>query len=79
MDLSNLLQLTIDKKASDLHMVPGYFPTIRVNGEIFQLTTLKIVTPENLEKMLISILNQEQKAEPVKLSQNFSKSAQKRP
>lgn len=61
MDLSKLLQLTIDKKASDLHMVPGYFPTIRVNGEIFQLTTLEIVTPENLEKMLISILNQEQK------------------
>ena len=42
-------------------MVPGYFPTIRVNGEIFQLTTLEIITPENLEKMLISILNQEQK------------------
>ena len=61
MDLSKLLQLTIDKKASDLHMVPGYFPTIRVNGEIFQLTTLEIITPENLEKMLISILNQEQK------------------
>jgi len=61
MDLSKLLQLTIDKKASDLHMVPSYFPTIRVNGEIFQLTTLEIVTPENLEKMLISILNQEQK------------------
>jgi len=61
MDLSKLLQLTIDKKASDFHMVPGYFPTIRVNGEIFQLTTLEIITPENLEKMLISILNQEQK------------------
>ena len=61
MDLSKLLQLTIDKKASDLHLVPGYYPTIRVNGELFQLTTLEIVTPENLEKMLISILNQEQK------------------
>lgn len=60
MDLSKLLQLTIDKKASDLHLVPGYFPTIRVNGELFQLTTLEIITPENTETMLISILNQEQ-------------------
>lgn len=61
MDLSQLLQLTIDKKASDLHMVPGYFPTIRVSGELFQLTTLKIITPEDSEKMLTSILNDEKR------------------
>lgn len=61
MDLSKLLQLTIDKKASDLHLVSGYYPTIRVNGELFQLTTLEIITPENIEKILVSILNQEQK------------------
>lgn len=60
MDLSKLLQLTIDKKASDLHLLPGYYPTIRVNGELFQLTTLEIITPENIEAMLISILNREQ-------------------
>ncbi|MFA5770466.1 MAG: PilT/PilU family type 4a pilus ATPase [Patescibacteria group bacterium] len=61
MDLSNLLQLTIEKKASDLHVVPGYYPAIRVNGELFQLTTLEVITFENAEKMLISILNHEQK------------------
>ncbi len=61
MDLSNLLQITIDKKASDLHVVPGYYPTIRVNGELFQLTTLAIITPEDSEKMLISFLKDEQK------------------
>ncbi|MFA6081731.1 MAG: PilT/PilU family type 4a pilus ATPase [Patescibacteria group bacterium] len=61
MDLSKLLQLVVDKKASDLHVVPGYFPTIRVNGELFQLTTLELVTPENSEKMLKSFLNDEKK------------------
>lgn len=61
MDLSKLLQLTIDKKASDLHLVPGYYPTIRIYGELFQLTTLEVVIPENVEKILISILNHEQK------------------
>jgi twitching motility protein PilT len=61
MDLSQLLQLAIDKKASDLHVVSGYFPTIRVGGELFQLTTLKIITPEDSERMLISFLNEEQK------------------
>jgi twitching motility protein PilT len=61
MDLSKLLQLVIDKKASDLHLVPSYFPTIRVNGELFQLTTLEVLSPDNMEKMLFPILNHEQK------------------
>jgi len=61
MDLSKLLQLVMDKKASDLHLVPSYFPTIRVNGELFQLTTLEVLTPENIEKMLLPILNHEQR------------------
>lgn len=61
MDLSKLLQLVIDKKASDLHLVPSYFPTIRVNGELFQLTTLEALTPENMEKILLPILNHEQR------------------
>ncbi|PIW73013.1 type IV pili twitching motility protein PilT [Candidatus Roizmanbacteria bacterium CG_4_8_14_3_um_filter_34_9] len=60
MELSQLLQITIDKKASDLHVVPGYYPTIRIYGELFQLTTLEIITTENVEKMLISILIHEQ-------------------
>lgn len=61
MDLLKLLQLTIDKKASDLHLIPAYFPTVRVSGELFQLITLKVLTPEDTEKMLMEILNQEQK------------------
>lgn len=61
MDLSQLLQLTIDKKGSDLHIISGYYPTIRVSGELFQLTTLAIITAEDSEKMLTSFLNQEQK------------------
>lgn len=60
MELSQLLQITIDKKASDLHVVPGYYPTVRVSGELFQITTLKIITPEDSEKMLTSFIKQEQ-------------------
>jgi len=61
MDLSKLLQLVVDKKASDLHLVPGYYPTIRVNGELFQLTTLELVTKENSDSILKSFLNEEKK------------------
>ena len=61
MELSELLQLVIEKKASDLHLVPGYYPTVRVSGELFQLTTLAIVTPADSDKILTSFLNGEQK------------------
>lgn len=61
MDLSKLLQLVVDKKASDLHIVPGYYPTIRVNGELFQLTTLELITPDNSNRILQSFLNDEKK------------------
>jgi twitching motility protein PilT len=61
MDLPSLLQLVIDKKASDLHVVPGYYPTIRISGDLFQMTTLKVITPENSDKMLSSFLSDEKK------------------
>ncbi len=61
MELTQLLQLVIDKKASDFHVIPGYLPTIRVCGELFQMTSSKIVTPEDSEIMLTSFLNNEQK------------------
>ena len=61
MELSQLLQLVIEKKASDLHLLPGYYPTVRVSGELFQLTTLAIITSADSERMLSSFLSPEQK------------------
>ena len=57
MDLTQLLQLTIDKQSSDLHLVPGYCPAISVSGELFQVTTLPIMTSEHSQKMLTSFLS----------------------
>ncbi|MFZ6034864.1 MAG: type IV pilus twitching motility protein PilT [Patescibacteria group bacterium] len=61
MDLSQLLELVMEKKASDLHVIPGYYPTVRVSGELYQLTTLPVIDGKEAEKMLFSILNDEQK------------------
>lgn len=61
MDLNKLLQLVIDKQASDLHLIPNYYPTIRVAGELYQLTTLTKVTSSMVEKMLLPPLNGEQR------------------
>lgn len=37
MTIQDLLQLTISRKASDLHLVAGYSPTIRVDGQLLAL------------------------------------------
>lgn len=61
MIIQDLLKLTIERNASDLHIIPGYYPTIRVNGELIQLKILPIVADEVSSQMLLSILTSEQK------------------
>lgn len=61
MDISALLQTTIDRRASDLHLVCGTYPTIRVDGVLYQLNTLPLLTPEMSNTQLTAILTQEQK------------------
>lgn len=61
MDIFQLLRMTIEKKASDLHIIANYFPTIRVNGELIQLRTLSIISSEQIQNFLFAILTEEQK------------------
>lgn len=61
MNISELLQLTIDKQASDLHLIAGYYPTIRITGELHQMTTFPVLTSESCESLIFSILTSEQK------------------
>ncbi|HLL60584.1 MAG TPA: hypothetical protein VK338_02615, partial [Candidatus Nitrosocosmicus sp.] len=61
MDLNQLLQLTIDRSASDLHIIPEFYPTIRTNGELISMKTFPVVTGEISKAMLTPILEEEQK------------------
>jgi len=60
-DIQQLLKITIEKNASDLHLIPGYFPTLRINGELTQLKILPLVTNELSSQMILSLLTSEQK------------------
>lgn len=60
MEINDLLQISIDKKASDLHIVPLYYPTIRINNGLLPLRDFGILKGEDTERLLISILNKEQ-------------------
>ncbi len=61
MEMNELLQITIDRKASDIHFVPGYFPNIRINNELYALKNQEILNDENLKKLLLPTLSEEQK------------------
>lgn len=61
MDLSQLLQLTIDRGASDIHLIPEYYPTLRINGELIPLKTMPLLDGEITKTMLLPILLEDQK------------------
>jgi len=61
MNIKELIQLTIEREASDLHIVSNYYPVLRVNGALFSLTFLDVITKEESEKLFLPLLSEEQK------------------
>ncbi|MBL7036733.1 type IV pilus twitching motility protein PilT [Candidatus Microgenomates bacterium] len=60
MDIKNLLQQTVELKASDLHLVAGVSPTVRIDGELFSLPNSQVLTPDLIAESLKTILSDEQ-------------------
>lgn len=61
MDINQFLQLAIDKQASDLHIIPNYFIAIRIHDELYQLKNYPIVSNNDSQQMLFSILSDQEK------------------
>ncbi|MEK7548864.1 MAG: PilT/PilU family type 4a pilus ATPase, partial [Patescibacteria group bacterium] len=59
-DMKQLLDIAIEKRASDLHVTVGVSPSIRLDGKLNSLTEKGIVTPESSERLLASIMTREQ-------------------
>lgn len=60
MDINQLLQLTIERKASDLHLIAGIAPYLRVEGVLYPVPNELILTPEFIEQAVRSVLTSEQ-------------------
>ena len=60
MNIRDLLQLTVEKGASDLHIVTGVPPNLRVHGELFPIPQEAVLTSEVVESYLQEILEKEQ-------------------
>lgn len=61
MELNSLLKISVEKKASDLHLVVGYKPIVRVDGKIQALDDCEELSSIETKKMIDSILTVGQK------------------
>lgn len=56
-----LLETTINRGASDLHLIVGTYPTLRIDGRLVPLNNQPILTEKLAEELIFAMLNEEQK------------------
>ncbi len=61
MDIHELLNLTVKNNASDLHLLAGIPPVIRIDGSLRYLTSYSALSHEMVENLVFSLLNPQQK------------------
>lgn len=60
MEIRQLLQTAVDSKASDLHLITGVSPMLRINGILIPVPGTGVLTPDNIDGFLKQILTSEQ-------------------
>lgn len=65
MNLKQMLEIMLQKKASDLHMRVGLKPILRIDGALNAIET-NVLTNEDIEQTLNQILNEDQKGRFIK-------------
>ena len=61
MEIKELLKLVIDKKASDLHLMAGVPPHIRIDGKLQPVANEPALTPETIQALIMPLLTPAQK------------------
>ncbi len=60
-NIGDLLQIVVDRGASDLHITTGTYPQIRIAGRLVPLTEFEVLTPQDTQRLAYSVLNESQK------------------
>lgn len=60
MTIQDLLDLTIQRDASDLHLVVGSPPTLRIDGRLIPATD-QLLTPQQAQELVLALLSSQQK------------------
>lgn len=61
MDIRKIFNLAVEKQASDVHLVVGLPPYLRIDGELCQIEGAGLITEMEIEKESFSLLTEEQK------------------
>lgn len=61
MNIQQLLGLTVERNASDLHLSVGYPPLFRIHGELIPVAGEEVITQESMETIVSSLLSQDQR------------------
>ncbi len=61
MEIKELLEYTAKHSASDLHLLVGYPPVIRIDSKLFQIPGEAVLNAELSERLIFTLLNEEQK------------------
>lgn len=61
MTIQQLLELTITRNASDLHLVVGVTPTLRINGDLVQIEGMNELNSGDFESFVYPVLSEYQR------------------
>ena len=61
MTIQNLLEITFKQNASDLHLVAGFPPIIRVDGKLKPMERKESLTKKEVKDLLFALLSEQQK------------------
>lgn len=57
MNINQLLELTVARNASDLHLSVGFPPMLRIHGDLFPVPGESIVEPDHIETLIKPLLS----------------------
>lgn len=60
MDMNELLRLSVSEGASDLHLLPGLPPLLRIAGDLVAQEKYPVLTPEMVRRLVYSVMSLEQ-------------------
>jgi twitching motility protein PilT len=61
MTLDDLLKTTVERKASDLHLIAGLQPALRIHGAMVPLPEAGCLTPQSCQDLVYGIMTEAQK------------------
>lgn len=61
MEMQQILEEALRRGASDIHLMAGVYPTLRIDGKLIPITRGPTPTPDYIEKLVLSLCMPEQK------------------